>query len=136
MKIKNTHNQNKMEKQPTRPWQGVGLVLIYLIPLFYAFIFMIKTSISTQSLEWIDPTYFLFFIIPMSILIVVLSIGVFRGRKIAVKGILALTILSILSNLNHISQFSTNIIIKKIILIFVTLWLIIICLKHPFYNKK
>jgi hypothetical protein len=141
-------NINQVQEKGSRPWQGTILAVSYIIAVIIGSILLVNNLVSSETLK--DVNFILYFSIPgfvVSILILVLSIKSLKGIKGAITGLLVFAILGIFSGLSNIpfllialisGKFGlyTGIVMAQLIFSSLMLWLVIVCLKHPFYNKK
>jgi hypothetical protein len=137
------HNKGKVqESNPIqRPWQGTVLGILCLVAILLIVLFVGKLGYEgfeageMGNMIGIFAVISLIFLIPLVVLKAVVAIGIFRGKKWAIVLMLVFTILSILcSTLSLTLGFA--VFLSIILYHGMLMWVEIICLKHPYYNRK
>ncbi len=132
-------DNNKMYKRPfvgtLLGWFSiVGLALALLLTVFISFLSYEGFEAGEMgTMIGIFAAVGLFFIIPWLIFKLVLTIGIFKGRKWAVVISLVFTIIGFIPGLFMLGT-GIGFFLLSIGFLTLMLWAEIKCLKHPYYN--
>lgn len=130
-----------MEKSVSRPWQGTvvgvfnaigiafGILGVIALLLGGAFIASALEESGVPMLAGIGTTIIAAILIPLLVLYLFITIGLFKGQKWAVITALAFTALAIVGNIS--SQAYIGLVFNAFFI-----YCLIACLKEPFYNQK
>jgi len=142
--------ENTQTNKALRPWQGTtlgiwniigvvmtGLTIVLILILFAGGLSLIDQiqGVDIPGLQMITTlgAFILIPLVPIFLLIFFITKGIFKGKKWAIIVSLILTILAILQ---YIFNFELNSSIFWLAINGFLLWAEIVCLRHPFYNKK
>ena len=131
-----------LENNPLRrPWQGTALGILCLIGILLIALFVGKLGYEgfrageMGNMIGIFAVSGLIFLIPLVILKVIMAIGILRGKKWAIILMLVFTALSIMGGILSITL-GFVVFLGVILYHGLLMWAEIICLKHPYYNRK
>lgn len=133
-----------------RPWQGTTLGVLNIIGVVFAFLFglmaIVLVGFLGGSSEFMPAEFsgmftglmgglavaLSVFMIAMGVLLIFMARGAFKGQKWAPMASIVFAAIGILS---AISAYESQMLLTLVINGFV-LYLGIMCVKHPFYNRK
>ncbi|MBU1445698.1 hypothetical protein KKD70_00340 [Patescibacteria group bacterium] len=134
----------------SRPWQGtligvvnvIGLVIMGIAMVFFIWVFFGGTALISSFASSAQMTPFLnllsaiggLILIPFAVFFVLgvlITRGIFKGKRWAIIFSLVLTILAIASLLFGSSEMSFPALAMNALMLYAE----VICLKHPFYNQ-
>ena len=132
------------DKKLHRPWQGTVLAWLCVIQTFFilmVFLFLLKLAYEGFKagemgvMIGIFGIIFLVFLFPLLILMIVITIGVFKEKRWTLILLLVITCISLLAGVFTLVA-GPVIFLSVMPFLGFMLWAEIVCLKSPYYLKK
>ena len=129
---------------PRRPWQATLLAWLSLVAVLFLFLIVVLSVIfgfagfkggEMGTMIGIFAAVGLLFLLPLLVFSIVAVVGLFKGKRWALILALVLTSLGILGGLFSLANGLPSL-LPTMIFCALLLLLEIICLKHPYYQRK
>jgi hypothetical protein len=132
------------DTKPRPPWQGTMLAWLCVFQTFFTlmtFLFLLKLAYEGFKagemgvMIGIFGIIFLVFLFPLLILMLVITIGIFKEKRWTLILLLVVTCISLLAGFFSLAV-GPVIFLAVMLFLGLMLWAEIICLKSPYYREK